>query len=60
MKIKHRVTAAEEIHTLDIFPHFYTQQACEIYSSRLSSFHVLFDLGIEWRFFHCFKVCGSW
>lgn len=47
MKIKHRVTAAEEIHTLDIFPHFYTQQACEIYSSRLSSFHVLFDLGIE-------------
>lgn len=47
MKIKHRVTTAEEIHTWDILPNFYTQQACESSSSRLSSFHVLFDLGIE-------------
>lgn len=29
MKTKHRVTAAEEIHTQDIFPNFCTQQACE-------------------------------
>lgn len=54
MKTKHRVTAAEEIHTQDIFPNFYTQQACKS-SSRLSSFHVLFDLGVEWWPFTALK-----
>lgn len=29
MKIKRRVSTAEEIHTQDILPNFYTQQACE-------------------------------